>query len=245
MSNPPLNIIMMGASGAVGTEVVRTLCKMPELQQLTLLGRRAPTFSFHDHADHNARETDNTHRMISHAIDIFNAASYSALLPGHTSAVCTLGVGQPSKMTRAEFVRIDKDAVLAFAQACKQAGVRHFELLGSVGADSSSRYFYLRMKGELEDGLKSLNFERLSLFQPSMILTPTNRYGMQQALTLALWPLLSHLMLGSWRKYRGIPVATLGMAMARNLVTAGTGVETLQWGEFEALAKSPLAMQSN
>lgn len=55
----------------------------------------------------------------------------------------------------AEFLRVDKGAVLAFAVACTQAGVAHFELLGSVGADSASSRHYQ------------------SIFQPSMILTPT------------------------------------------------------------------------
>lgn len=62
--------------------------------------------------------------------------------------------------------------MLAFLQACKQAGVEHFELLGSVGANAKPSNFYLRTKGELEEGLKALGFARLSLFRPSMILTP-------------------------------------------------------------------------
>jgi len=53
---------------------------------------------------------------------------------------------------------------------------------------SSSSSFYLKTKGELEDGLKALRFERLSLFHPSMIMTPTNRYGLSQGITLAIMP---------------------------------------------------------
>lgn len=126
-------------------------------------------------------------------------------------------------MSKAEFVHIDKDVVIAFATICKQNGVRHFELLCAVGADSKSRSFYLRIKGELEDALVALNFERLSLFQPSMILTPTNRYGIQQALTLTFWPMLSPLLFGPLRKFRGVRVETLGAAMAKQLTTVCSG----------------------
>ena len=84
----------------------------------------------------------------------------------------------------------------------------------------------------------ALNFERLSLFQPSMILAPTNRYGIQQALTLAFWPGLSRLLIGPTRKYRGIRIESLGAAMANNLATAGQGVETLHWDQFTALAEA-------
>ena len=94
----------------------------------------------------------------------------------------------------------------------------------------------MRTKGELCDALVALRFERLSLFQPSMILTPTNRYGIVQGLMLALWPSLDPMLRGSWRKYRGVAVETLGAAMAANLLTGASGVEWLTWADFNALA---------
>ncbi len=152
--------------------------------------------------------------MEHHVIDVLDPASYRAHLNGCDIAICTLGVGQPTKVDRAHLVRIDHNAVLGFATACKAAGVRHFLLLSSIGAHPGSRSFYLRTKGELEDGLEILNFERLSLFQPSMILTPTNRYGLSQALTLALWPRLHPILIGPLAKFRGVPVDILGQAIA-------------------------------
>jgi hypothetical protein len=169
-------------------------------------------------------------------VDVLDPSSYQSLLGGHEVAICTLGVGQPSKMTTAEFTRIDKDAALVFATAYKQAGVRHFQLLGSVGSDSSSRNFHLRSKGELQDALIALDFERLSIFQPSMILTPTNRYGCLQGLTLVVWPWLNPTLQDSWQAYRGIKVSTLGAAIARNAQVRGEGVELIQWRDFQDLA---------
>ena len=171
-------------------------------------------------------------------VNIESADAYAEFVVGHDAAVCTLGVGQPSQMTKAQFVHIDKGVVIAFAKICKQSGVPHFELLGAVGAEAKSRAFYLRVKGELEETLVALNFERLSLFQPSMILTPTNQYGIQQALMLAFWPGLSRVLIGPTRKYRSIRIEALRAAMASNLATAGQGVETLHWDQFTALAEA-------
>jgi uncharacterized protein YbjT (DUF2867 family) len=159
-------------------------------------------------------------------------------LRGHEVAVCTLGVGQPSKISKAEFIKTDKDAVLVFAKACKANGVKHFQLLSSVGANAHARSFYLRTKGELNDALVELQFERLSIFQPSMILTPTNRYGAVQALTLAIWPKLSHLLIGPLQSFRGVSTAVLGLAMARNIFAESNlarRVEKLEWLDFKAL----------
>ena len=225
-----LSVVMIGATGAVGGHVARTLVEMPDVERVTLLGRRPV-------------EGISPDKTVQAEIDIFDPGSYGPHLDGHDAAICTLGVGQPSKMSREEFVRIDKVAVLAFAESCKAAGVRHFELLGSVGTNPDSRSFYLRTKGELEEGLKSLEFDRLSLFRPSMILTPTNRYGFTQRVALAVWPRLNPLLAGGLRKYRGLAVDRLGQAIALNLRGSRTGVEILHWEAIDTLARQRIHPQ--
>ena len=227
INTSPLSVVMLGATGAVGSHTARTLATIPQMERLTLLGRR----SLSDISGNF---------VYQYNVDIFDPTSYLELLPGHQTAICTLGIGQPSKISKDDFVKIDKLAVLDFASACKKAGVRHFELLASIGADLNSSFFYLRTKGELVNELKALDFERLSIFQPSMILTPTNRYGLSQAITLCLWPILKPLLLGGLRKYRGIPVEVLGKAIAVNILSNKTGVEALCWDDFLALTISAL-----
>ena len=225
MNTAPVSVVMLGATGAVGGQALQALLTFPQVERLTLLGRSTvPNIS-----------SEKVHQK---EIDIFDPASYQELLTGHTTAICTLGVGQPSKISKDDFTKIDKLAVIDFATACKKAGVQHFELLGSVGASSKSASFYLRTKGELVNELKALNFERLSIFQPSMIITPANRYGLSQAIILKVWPLLKPLLLGSLRKYRGIKVELLGKAIAANILIDKKGMETLHWDEFYELKNS-------
>lgn len=225
MNTPPLSLVMLGATGAVGGQTLQALLTYPQVDKITVLGRSiVPNIS--------------TKKVHQKEINIFDPNSYQEILPGHTTAICTLGVGQPSKISKDDFLKIDKLAVIDFATACKKAGVGHFELLGSVGANSKSSSFYLRIKGELVNELKALNFERLSIFQPSMILTPTNRYGISQGIILKIWPLLKPLLLGGLRKYRGVPVEMLGKAIAANIVSDNKGMETLHWDEFYKLTNT-------
>lgn len=65
--------------------------------------------------------------------------------------------------------------------------------------------------------------------------TPTNRYGITQAITLKVWPLLKPLFIERLRKYRGIPVDILGQAMAKNIYKEGEAFETLHWDEFYSI----------
>ena len=219
-----LSIVMLGATGAVGGEVLKILLELNDMERITLLGRR---------------EVPKISNIIvnQQIIDVFKPDTYTKYLPKHDIAICTLGIGEPSKTSKENFIKTDKLAVLDFAKSCKEAGVSHFELLASVGISSKSSSFYLRIKGELVDELKALNFDRLSIFKPSMILTPTNRYGISQAIILRVWPWLKPLLFAGLRKYRGIKVSTLGRAMALNVVQEKSGFEALEWDDFQRLTK--------
>ena len=220
-----VNIAIVGATGAVGGAVLKTLLDNPtNINSVQLFGRRPV-------------EEISQPFVSQHKVDVTNSKAYDGLLTDVDVAICTLGVGQPSKVSKENFIKIDKTAVIDFGRACKAAGVRHFQLLSSVGVSANSSNFFLRTKGELVKELKALEFKRLSIFQPSMILTPTNRYGVGQAITLAVWPKLSPLLLGGLKKYRGVKVADLGAAIALNTFTTGSGYESLMWDDVRSLTK--------
>lgn len=213
---------MMGATGAVGGATLRELLQSTIFDKITLLGRR-------DIKDLNYEN------IYQYRADIFQPSSYAAYIANHEVAICTLGVGEPSKISKEEFIKIDKNAVLDFAKLCKQSGVQHFQLLSSVGINHKSSNFFLRTKGELVHELKKLNFERLSIFQPSMIITPTNRYGFTQALVLTFWPIIDKLFWGGLKRFRGIKVEDLGKAIALNIFKKGEGNEYLTWLDFKKI----------
>ena len=210
---------MIGATGAVGSIVVEELLKNNKVSKLTLLGRRPMELADNSIVD-------------QHNIDIFKPESYKDLLSNHDIAICTLGVGEPSKVSKEDFLKIDKEAVYNFAKRCKNAGIEQFELLASVGINAKSRSFYLRSKGELVEDIIALDFERFSVFEPSMILTPTNRYGFSQGLMLKTWPLLKPLLFGNLRKYRGSKIDILGKSIAQNINNEKVGVEHLTSDDF-------------
>lgn len=219
-----VSVAMIGATGAVGGAVVSALCEQADLQRLTTFGRRE-----------DPELVDS--RITQNVVDLLDPDSYRARLAGYDAAICTLGVGEPSKVSKKDFKRIDHDMVLAFAEACASASVRHFQLLSSVGVSSSSSSYFLRTKGELEQGLRRLSFARLSLFHPSMILTPTNRYGVSQAITLRVWPWLTPVLQWGLRPFRGVRVEDLGRSIALNtFAKCDEAVEVLEWDDFQALA---------
>ncbi len=221
-TNQVLSIVMIGATGAVGGETLNKLRELPELSRLTLLGRQPIAYISEAY-------------ITQQKINIFDTSTYSQNINGHQTAICTLGVGQPSKISKTDFIKVDKLAVLEFAKVCKINRVKHFQLLASVGISSRSSSYYLKTKGELVDELIALNFEKLSVFQPSMIITPSNRYGFSQGVLLRIWPFLKPILLGSLKKYRGISVSELGQAIAINSLNKKNGIEYLTWKGFKSI----------
>jgi len=218
---------MLGATGAVGRHVLAEALRSPAFASVTTLGRRPA-----DIADGEAPAG----KLAQHVVDLGAPASYRPLVAGHMAAICTLGVGQPSTSTREEVWKVEIEYVTAFAAACNEAGVRHFSLMTSVGSDARSKSYYLRLKGTQEDRVKALGFERTSLFRPSLLITPQNRYGASQAAFLAIWPKLDRLLAGPLRRYRAIRVEDLGRAIAMNAARdAPGGVEIHEWDGFQRI----------
>lgn len=153
---------------------------------------------------------------------------------GCEAAFCTMGIGQPRKVSRDEFWKVDVEYASAFARACKTAGVRHLSLLSSVGANRGSPLYYLRVKGEVEERYRSLEFQRVSLFRPSLLVTANLRYGFRDWLNQNLFPRVSGLLPSRFHEIR---VEDLARAMRLNAEGQGSGVEVLHYAECLALLR--------
>lgn len=218
--------VVLGGTGAVGSSVVRALLAGDVWRRVTVLVRRPDALS----------ELKDP-RLERRVVDVLDPGQYAGFLPGHGVAFCTLGIGEPSKVSKEEFRRVDLDGTAAFAAACKRAGVTHFSLLTAVGANSRSRIYYTWLKGQVEERVKAEGFPRASFFRPSLLVTPTNRYGLIQGVFLAVFPFVDPVLVGPLSRFRSIKVSELGKAMVRHAERPGAGVETLEWKEFQAVLK--------
>lgn len=146
--------LVIGATGVVGRAIVDQLAEADHVDRVVSLTRRP--------AEHPSEKVVNRvvdfSRLDDFAADFTGDLLFSAL--GTTRALA--GSVQAQRV-------VDHDHQLAAARLARQGGVRHLLLVSSVGASSRARNAYLRMKGELEEAVGELGFERLSIFQPSLI----------------------------------------------------------------------------
>lgn len=131
------------------------------------------------------------------------------------AAVCAVGTTWKKAGSWEAFARIDQYAQTSFAQAAHQAGARHFLTVSSSGANPGSRNRYLRLKGEVEQELAAIGFDRLDIVRPGLLLgdRPGDRRFLER-LGILTAPLFNPFLRGPLDRYAGIEATTVATAMA-------------------------------
>ncbi|MES2105134.1 MAG: NAD(P)H-binding protein [Pseudomonadota bacterium] len=144
-------VIIAGASGLVGREILQGLLADPSVGAIHSLGRRLPAVRHP--------------KLVAHVTDFTRLPA----LPRADEAYLALGTTIKVAGSQAAFRAIDYDANLAVAAAALAAGVKKLGLVSAMGADPHSKVFYNRVKGELESALTQMQFEGLAIARPSLL----------------------------------------------------------------------------
>jgi uncharacterized protein YbjT (DUF2867 family) len=128
--------------------------------------------------------------------------------------VCALGTTwAKAGKNEAAFTAVDQHLVLACARTAKAAGARQLIVVSSVGADPSSKNFYLRVKGEVEVALSRIGFARLDILRPGLLRGPRmERRGLER-LAMISSPVIDLFLHGKHSKYRSIRADRLVQAI--------------------------------
>ncbi len=138
--------------------------------------------------------------------------------------------------SQAAFRAVDHDLVLAAARGARASGTPHMIAVSSVGAAAKSANFYLRTKGEAEDDLRALGFDRLDLIRPGLL--RGDRPGPQrlgEGLATIAAPLTDALLHGAFRRYRSISGNMVAAAIVRLAGQGGSGVHIHENDAIRAL----------
>lgn len=129
------------------------------------------------------------------------------------AVVCCLGTTLRQAGSKSAFYAVDHDLVLACARHAREAGARTFVLNSSLGADARSNNFYLRTKGEVEEGLEDMGFERLVRVRPSLIDTEREQSRPGERLGLIAGRLLRPVIP---RRYRPVKASAIAATLLAN-----------------------------
>jgi uncharacterized protein YbjT (DUF2867 family) len=156
-------------------------------------------------------------------------------LPSSDIAICTLGTTMADAGSKSAFKAVDFDAVMAFARAAKQSGVRHFLVVTAVGADIESRAFYSRIKGAVEIELTTIGFDRLDIVRPGLLLGKRQSRRFIEQVLQDLSPAIALITRGPWARYASISAEQLAGALLALCHETSPGVFYHQSPELQCL----------
>lgn len=200
-----LQLLLIGATGLVGRHVMELALADPRIGAVVVPSRRA----LPEHPKLQSPRVDFDHLPE-------DAAWWRA-----DAVICALGTTMRAAGSREAFRRVDHGYPLAVA---RRHGACIYVLNSAIGADVSSRFFYNRVKGELEQELAGEGFKSLTFVRPGAIGGQRNEFRLGErllvlGLTLA-GPILPH-------RWRVNPAPQIAQALIEAAVNPEPGAHVV------------------
>ena len=209
-----MKALIIGATGATGKDLLAKLLEDEAYSEIHSFVRKPMSISHP--------------KLYTHVVDFETPEAWVDLVRGDVAFSC-LGTTLAVAGSKDAQWRVDYDYQYAFAQQCKANEVPTFVLVSAAGAKAQSKLFYNRMKGALEEAVKKLNFPRLLIFQPSILIRSNNDRGAENFSVKAIHFLNK---IGLFKRYRPMPTNVLAQRIRREVATATEGVHTFTLDEI-------------
>ncbi|KAL6238838.1 protein fmp52, mitochondrial [Aspergillus navahoensis] len=158
------NVALIGCTGMVGAHILNSLIANPAVARIDTISRRTPQ------AASSAPQAKLT-SIVSTDTSKW-ACELSSLTPTPSIFISALGTTRAAAGSFENQYKLDHGLNLEMAKAARDAGTKVYVLISSIGADVKSTFAYTRMKGEIEEGVKALGFERTVILRPGLIAGP-------------------------------------------------------------------------
>jgi len=188
----------MGASGAVGSELLNLLLADNRYEKVKLFAR-------------SSINNDNA-KIEEHLVNLFELDKYAADFTAD-EVYCCIGTTKAKTPDKDTYRKIDRDIPVEAAKLAKANGIKTFIVISAIGADSGSSVFYNRTKGEMQDGVLNEGIVKTYILQPSLIVAERKEYRLVEKMAEGFMWIIGPLLFGGAVKYRSIKAATIAKTM--------------------------------
>lgn len=223
-----MSTFILGSTGLVGLQILKYAEQSALIDKIVTVSRRVPSITSPKIRAIEETDTDKWPEVIENETDT------KVFFSGFGTTRSAAGGAE-------NFKKIDYGVNYAAAKAAKKAGVETFVLISSVGANPNSLFFYLKVKGQLENDIIDLGFPRTIILRPGVLLgdrdKPKNFLNNASAGVAKFFHqsklagLLSHPVYGS-------EVAQVAVQLAVEPPSKTNEVKIVESGEICALAKA-------
>lgn len=192
-----MKALIIGATGATGKDLVNVLLQDTDYTDVVIFVRR-PSGMKHTKLSEIITDFDNLEMVSEH-------------IKGDVWFSC-LGTTLKSAGSKEKQWHIDYEIPYKFAEIARRNNIYTMVLLSAYGASATSKVYYSKIKGQLEEKIASLAFKSYIVFKPGVLLRKnSDRPG--ERLTIGVLGFLNRL--GMIRKFRPLPTSKLAEKLAR------------------------------
>jgi uncharacterized protein YbjT (DUF2867 family) len=193
---------LIGATGLIGGELLSLLLDDDYFDKVRILIRR-PFLMNHP-------------KLERKLVDFSDPDSLLVDLDESDAVFCAIGTTMKKvKGNKQVYRKIDYDIPVNIARYCKIMNCKNYVLVSSVGADSKSRNFYLKMKGEMEDIVRKVGLESTYIMRPSILLGKRNEFRFGERITIPLMKKISFLLPSKYKPIEARDVAKAMLAASK------------------------------
>lgn len=194
------SVIVIGATGLVGRELLKQLNQLEVCEKITAVVR---------HEDAQLRTLEKVQQFILDDFLLLNDEDVN----GYSHAFSCLGTTLKKAGSKEKFYNIDYEINAHFADLFESTST-HYLLISAMGANADSKFFYNKVKGKLENHIQDLKLEHVSIVRPSLLLGDRSEQRTLEDMTQKLYQKLSHFVPNTF-KYKPVTAAQVARTMLK------------------------------
>lgn len=165
-------VLLLGATGLIGSELLPLLLADDSIARVIVVARRTTGLR---HA-----------KLHEYLFDLSKLEQHALPFEGVDTIFCALGTTMKVAGSKEAFRFVDHDLPLIAARLGLAHGAKHYLLVSSLGANPNARNFYTRVKGEVEEDLKSIPYRTITIVRPSFLLGARKEFRLGERIVAAL-----------------------------------------------------------
>ena len=209
-----MKALVLGATGAIGKDLVELLLKDPTVDRVDIFVRREVNIP--------------SAKLVVHVVDFDHPEQWADKLSGDV-LFSTLGTTIRAAGSQEAQWKVDYTYQYNAAKAARENGVPTYVLVSSVGANAKSKVFYTHMKGALDNAVQELGFPGCFILRPpSLIRKGSDRFGEKEGIVA----LRAFNAIGLMRAWKPMPTEAVAAAMLRLAQSGREGTEIVDAQEI-------------
>jgi uncharacterized protein YbjT (DUF2867 family) len=196
----PRKALIVGSTGLIGGYTLKCLYNDPTYLEVTALVRK-PLLE--------------RHRKLKEVITDFTNLEKTLSSAAANDFYCCLGTTIKKAGSQENFSKVDSSLVVDMARVMKERGAEQCIVISAMGANSTSKVFYNRIKGEMEEALKRLDFPCLRIIRPSLLLGHREEFRFGEKVAILMSPFWKLFLVGSLKKYAPVEAEAVARFMVK------------------------------